>query len=65
MDNIFGLTLTGLVTGVFARLIGSGAEILIVPLLTIFGIRFIKKKNRNFIMYDTPTYRCFFCYEIL
>ncbi len=38
MKNIAGLTLTGLITGVFAGLIGSGAEILIVPLLTIFGL---------------------------
>ena len=38
MNNILGLTLTGLVTGVFAGLVGSGAEILIVPLLTIFGL---------------------------
>ncbi len=38
MNNILGLTLTGLITGVFAGLVGSGAEILIVPLLTIFGL---------------------------
>lgn len=38
MNNILGLTLTGLVTGIFAGLIGSGAEILIVPLLTILGL---------------------------
>lgn len=38
MKNIAGLTLTGLITGVFAGLIGAGAEILIVPLLTIFGL---------------------------
>ena len=35
---ILGLTLTGIITGIFAGLIGSGAEILIVPLLTFFGI---------------------------
>ena len=38
MNNILGLTLTGLITEVFAGLVGSGAEILIVPLLTIFGL---------------------------
>ncbi len=38
MNYLIGLTLTGLITGVFAGLIGSGAEILIVPLLTIFGL---------------------------
>ena len=38
MDYILGLTLTGVISGLFAGLIGAGAEILIVPLLTIFGI---------------------------
>ena len=32
-----GLTLTGILTGIFAGIFGSGAEIMIVPLLTIFG----------------------------
>ena len=35
---ILSLTLTGIITGIFAGLIGSGAEILIVPLLTFFGV---------------------------
>ena len=35
---ILGLTLTGIIAGIFAGLIGSGAEILIVPLLTLFGL---------------------------
>ena len=35
---ILGLTLTGIIAGIFAGLIGSGAEILIVPLLTFFGV---------------------------
>ena len=35
---ILGLTLTGIISGIFAGLIGSGAEILIVPLLTFFGV---------------------------
>jgi uncharacterized membrane protein YfcA len=38
MNYILGLTLTGLISGIFAGFIGGGAEILIVPLLTIFGI---------------------------
>tara|TARA_X000000368_G_scaffold331199_1_gene268346 strand:- start:6914 stop:7285 length:372 start_codon:yes stop_codon:yes gene_type:complete len=38
MNHILGLTLTGLISGIFAGLIGGGAEILIVPLLTFFGI---------------------------
>ena len=38
MDYILGLTLTGIITGLFAGLIGAGAEILIVPLLTFFGV---------------------------
>ena len=35
---ILGFTLTGIIAGLFAGLIGSGAEILIVPLLTFFGV---------------------------
>lgn len=38
MNYYLGLSLTGIITGVFAGLVGSGAEILIVPLLTIFSI---------------------------
>lgn len=33
-----GLTITGILSGLLAGIIGGGAEILIVPLLTIFGI---------------------------
>ena len=35
---ILGLTFTGIITGSAAGLIGAGTEILIVPLLTIFGL---------------------------
>lgn len=38
MNYFLGLTLTGLITGIFAGFIGGGAEILIVPLLTFFGV---------------------------
>ena len=38
MNNILGLTLVGSIVGIFGGLIGSGAEILIVPLLTVFGL---------------------------
>ena len=38
MYYILGLTITGIITGIFAGLIGSGAEILIVPLLTFLGV---------------------------
>ena len=37
MNYLLGLTLTGIIVGIFAGLIGSGAEILVVPLLTFFG----------------------------
>ena len=37
MNNLLGLTITGIVVGIFAGLIGSGAEILVVPLLTFLG----------------------------
>ena len=33
-----GLTLTGLLSGLIAGLLGAGAEIVVVPLLTMFGI---------------------------
>ena len=33
-----GLTLTGLLTGIFAGLVGAGAEIIVVPLLSLFGL---------------------------
>ena len=35
---ILGLTLIGMISGIFGGLIGGGAEILIVPLLTIFSL---------------------------
>ena len=38
MNYYLGITLTGLITGIFAGFIGGGAEILIVPLLTFFGL---------------------------
>ena len=38
MNYILGLTITGIISGIFAGVIGAGAEILIVPLLTLFGI---------------------------
>jgi hypothetical protein len=38
MNEIIAYTLTGVASGSFAGLIGAGAEILVVPLLTIFGV---------------------------
>ncbi len=38
MNYILGLTLTGVISGIFGGLIGAGAEIFIVPLLTVFGV---------------------------
>lgn len=38
MNYILGLTIIGMITGLFGGLVGGGAEILIVPLLTIFGL---------------------------
>ncbi len=38
-NNLYiGLTITGMISGLAAGTIGGGAEILIVPLLTLFGI---------------------------
>ena len=38
MNYYLGLTLIGIVSGLFAGLVGGGAEILTVPLLTLFGL---------------------------
>lgn len=38
MNYYLGLTLIGMISGLSAGVIGGGAEILIVPLLTIFGL---------------------------
>ena len=38
MYYILGLTLIGIISGIFAGIIGGGAEIFIVPLLTVFGL---------------------------
>jgi len=38
MNYYIGLTIVGIISGLLAGLIGGGAEIVIVPLLTIFGL---------------------------
>ena len=38
MNYILGLTIIGALTGLLAGLVGGGAEILIVPLLSMFGL---------------------------
>lgn len=38
MNYLLGLTIIGTISGLFAGLVGGGAEILIVPLLTFFGL---------------------------
>ena len=38
MNYYIGLTIVGVITGIVAGIIGGGAEILIVPLLTFFGL---------------------------
>lgn len=38
MNYYLGLTIIGIISGVSAGVIGGGAEILIVPLLTLFGL---------------------------
>ncbi len=37
-DDFIGLSITGIITGFFGGIIGGGAEILIIPLLTFFNI---------------------------
>ena len=38
MNYYLGLTIIGIISGLSAGIIGGGAEILIVPLLTLFGL---------------------------
>ena len=38
MNYILGLTIIGIISGLFGGLVGGGSEILIVPLLTLFGL---------------------------
>ena len=38
MNYYIGLTIVGIISGLSAGIIGGGAEILIVPLLTLFGL---------------------------
>ena len=38
MNYLLGLTLVGIISGLFGGLVGGGAEIVIVPLLTLFGL---------------------------
>ena len=38
MNYYLGLTIIGIIVGLSAGVIGGGAEILIVPLLTLFGL---------------------------
>tara|TARA_B100001094_G_scaffold298420_1_gene322265 strand:- start:81 stop:458 length:378 start_codon:yes stop_codon:yes gene_type:complete len=37
-NYLVGISIAGMISGIFAGLIGGGAEIVIVPLLTFFGI---------------------------
>lgn len=66
MNYYLGLTIIGITSGLAAGVIGGGAEILIVPLLTFFGLLgSLKKKNRNIFIYVITTNRIVCCYEIL
>ena len=46
MNYLLGLTLVGVISGLFGGLVGGGAEIVIVPLLTLFGL-LSNLKNRT------------------
>ena len=45
MHYLLGLTIIGVVSGLFGGLVGGGSEILIVPLLTLFGLLGSLKKR--------------------
>jgi len=53
---IIGLTVTGIISGLTAGLIGAGSEVLVVPLLTMFGLLGSLKKRigTSFIMLLPP-----------
>tara|TARA_B100000963_G_scaffold340745_1_gene339710 strand:+ start:154 stop:525 length:372 start_codon:yes stop_codon:yes gene_type:complete len=38
MNYLLGLTFVGIISGLLGGLVGGGAEIVIVPLLTLFGL---------------------------
>ena len=38
MNYLLGLTIIGIISGTIAGIIGAGAELIIVPLLTLFGL---------------------------
>jgi len=62
--DIIGLTLTGIITGVFGGIIGAGAEILIIPLLTFFNIfDSIKSRIGTSLMMLLPPIGLFAFYE--
>ena len=45
MNTYLGLTIIGVITGLAAGFIGGGAEVLIVPLLALFGLLSNTKKR--------------------
>lgn len=45
MNDLIGLTITGIITGLFGGILGAGSELLIIPLLTFFNI-FSSMKTR-------------------
>jgi uncharacterized protein len=45
MNYLVGLTIIGIISGLFGGLVGGGSEILIVPLLTLFGLLGTIKKR--------------------
>jgi len=45
MNYFAGLTIIGIISGLFGGLVGGGSEILIVPLLTLFGLLGTLKKR--------------------
>lgn len=62
--DIIGLTLTGIITGLFGGIIGAGAEILIIPLLTFFNIfDSIKSRIGTSLMMLLPPIGLFAFYE--
>ena len=64
MGDLFGLTITGIITGLFAGFVGAGSEILIIPLLTYFSIfESIKTRIGTSLLMLLPPIGLFAVYE--
>jgi len=60
---LVGLTITGIISGLAAGFIGAGAEVLIVPLLTLFSIGSLKNRIGTSLIMLLPPIGLFAAYK--